>query len=168
MNEFDAARPPAERRSEERLLVRLKGEIKEIGPAEIQEMFPDSGRFESFFLPLTQVQVLNLSSTGLMVGSGEELGQNRLLALALHLPSQHPVYALVQSAWSSRQHAGQQGCLTGLRFMAIKPGHARARFHLGLMKLKKGDQAGAREALKKALEVDPDNPKIKDALARIK
>jgi len=119
MNEFDAARPSAERRSEERAQVHLKGEIKEIGPAEIQEMFPDSGRFESAFLPLIQVQVLNLSSSGVMAGSADELGQNRLLALALHLPSQHPVYALVQSAWSSRQHAGLHPYLTGLRFMAI-------------------------------------------------
>jgi hypothetical protein len=119
MNEFDAAHPPTERRSEERFLVRLKGEIKEIGPAEIQEMFPDSGRFESAFLPLSQVQVLNLSHAGVMVGSDEELGQNRLLALALHLPGQHPVYALVQSAWSARQAAGQHTCFTGLRFMAI-------------------------------------------------
>jgi hypothetical protein len=102
-----------------RIPVHLKGEIKEIGPAEIQEMFPDLGRTDSTFLPLQQVQVVNLSNSGAMVGSAGELGQNHLLALALFLPNQHPVYALVQSAWSSHPSVGQNRYYTGLRFMAI-------------------------------------------------
>ncbi|MBI5549311.1 MAG: tetratricopeptide repeat protein [Deltaproteobacteria bacterium] len=52
--------------------------------------------------------------------------------------------------------------------VALKADHARGLFHLGLMKMKKGDHVGAREALERAKKADPDNRKIGEALERLK
>lgn len=113
------AQDPKERRQHERVPVMLNAELKEVGAAEIQEMFPDSHRGEAAFMPVQTVTVSNLGLGGVMVECGRELDKNRLLALALHLPGQAPVYALVMVMWDMEEKNQRNRWYAGMRFLAI-------------------------------------------------
>lgn len=51
--------------------------------------------------------------------------------------------------------------------LALRPDHVRGLFHLGLMRMKKGEVNAARDALERARKLDPYNEKIGAALERL-
>jgi hypothetical protein len=115
--------PGSERREHKRAAVRFKAELKEVGAAEIQEMFPDAHhKVEAATMPVHHGECVNLSIGGGLVAMPQPPVRNRMMALAVHLSSHAaPIYALCLVIWVAEDPNTSHGHrhIAGLRFLAI-------------------------------------------------
>jgi len=104
------------------------------------------------------------------VDYGKKNRMDRALALlddALSAAPDSPPLLLVRGRYHLESHRCREAAADFAKVTQLTPGNAVAHASLGLARICMGDAAGAASSLRRSLEIDPNQPQVRQALAQL-